>query len=221
MYLILRYTGSPIGPSARCTSPNFSHRAYGPMYLGYTCTPKTPLFYKSGSSDDEIPSATTFGGKEATLEPAELDEDGMISRRARLLAGRQAKKEYIEYKDQHKKEIKKTHGYAISSDSDEKDKSENEALAIESEESEANESEESEVESSESDDIVPKMKPIFTKKKDRLTLEDDEDVAQRNAEIEERAEKAGDDRRSWTLKVLSGICVCPNLGHNLSVTDLE
>jgi len=157
----------------------------------------------SSSSDDEIPSATTFGGKEATLEPAELDEDGMISRRARLLAGRQAKKEYIEYKDQHKKEIKKTHGYAISSDSDEKDKSENEALAIESEESEANESEESEVESSESDDIVPKMKPIFTKKKDRLTLEDDEDVAQRNAEIEERAEKAGDDRRSWTLNLVN------------------
>lgn len=158
--------------------------------------------HASSSSDDdnERIRSSAFGASEGRLEPDELDANAMISRRARLLAGRQAKKEYEELKEEMmlpKKKVSTKDGGYYDSD-DEK----SEEAPIESEEEEESSEEESEIESSESDDIVPKMKPIFTRKKDRLTLEDEEDLAQRESEMQERKEQEAQDRRSWTLNLV-------------------
>lgn len=120
---------------------------------------------------------------------------------ARLLANRQAKKEYDQYKQEYqerqKQQGKNVEGGYFESDSD----SNISEAPKESEEEEESSEEESEVESSESDDVVPKIKPVFTRKKDRYTLEVEDDVNQRTKEIEERKEKTAEERRGWTLKI--------------------
>merc|ERR1712157_513606 len=112
------------------------------------------------------------------------NERQMAARRARLLAGRQAKKEYSEAKHAYLRKNKPEKamldkGYY---DSDQDSNKDDEVLAIESEsedednkiEEQSSEDNTSGAETSSSEDIVPRLKPVFTRKKDRLTLEDEE-----------------------------------------------
>merc|ERR1712157_157851 len=140
------------------------------------------------------------------------NERQMAARRARLLAGRQAKKEYSEAKHAYLRKNKPEKamldkGYY---DSDQDSNKDDEVLAIESESDEDNKIEEqsseegntSGAETSSSEDIVPRLKPVFTRKKDRLTLEDEEAQQQKQADREKEATRKAEERREYTLSVV-------------------
>ena len=76
------------------------------------------------------------------------------------------------------------------------DHSKEPALPSNSEESSESSSSES---SEESVDIVPKLKPVFVNKKNRVTLEDEEDLIQKQEELKKKAEQTAEERRAYTL----------------------
>uniref|UniRef100_H2Y7U4 Micro-fibrillar-associated protein 1 C-terminal domain-containing protein n=1 Tax=Ciona savignyi TaxID=51511 RepID=H2Y7U4_CIOSA len=139
-------------------------------------------------SDEEKPkpAMTTIpmAPDEESSDEGELDEDEIENRRAQLRerarAHRDADEEILalptESKDQE--------------DDEEQDKMEEEFTTDE------------ESEYTDSDDDGPRLKPVFVRKKDRLTIQEREKEEERQRILQEEKKKLVDERRKYTIKMV-------------------
>ncbi|XP_014667288.1 PREDICTED: microfibrillar-associated protein 1-like [Priapulus caudatus] len=66
----------------------------------------------------------------------------------------------------------------------------------------AHESSEYEEYSDSEDESAPRLKPVFVRKRDRITIQEKEREAQKQKELEAEAKKMGEDRRRQTIKIV-------------------
>ncbi|CAN8010118.1 hypothetical protein HPB47_026279 [Ixodes persulcatus] len=71
-----------------------------------------------------------------------------------------------------------------------------------SDEGESDESEYEEYTDSEEEETGPRLKPVFVRKRDRVTIQERERLAQKEKELEQEAKKVAEDRRRTTLKIV-------------------
>lgn len=71
-----------------------------------------------------------------------------------------------------------------------------------SEEEETEESEYEEYTESEEEDVGPRLKPVFVRKRDRITIQERERLAQKEKELEQEARRVAEERRKTTLKIV-------------------
>ncbi|XP_029845595.2 microfibrillar-associated protein 1 isoform X2 [Ixodes scapularis] len=71
-----------------------------------------------------------------------------------------------------------------------------------SDERESDESEYEEYTDSEEEETGPRLKPVFVRKRDRVTIQERERLAQKEKELEQEAKKVAEDRRRTTLKIV-------------------
>ncbi|NWW76566.1 MFAP1 protein, partial [Climacteris rufus] len=55
------------------------------------------------------------------------------------------------------------------------------------------------------DEMEPRLKPVFIRKKDRITVQEREAEALKQKELEQEAKRMAEERRKYTLKVRSGV----------------
>ncbi|XP_064477473.1 microfibrillar-associated protein 1-like [Ornithodoros turicata] len=71
-----------------------------------------------------------------------------------------------------------------------------------SEEADTEESEYEEYTESEEEDVGPRLKPVFVRKRDRITIQERERLAQKEKELEQEAKRIAEERRKTTLKIV-------------------
>lgn len=71
-----------------------------------------------------------------------------------------------------------------------------------SDEGESDESEYEEYTDSEEEETGPRLKPVFVRKRDRVTIQERERLAQKEKELEHEAKRVAEDRRRTTLKIV-------------------
>ncbi|CAN8004117.1 unnamed protein product [Ixodes hexagonus] len=71
-----------------------------------------------------------------------------------------------------------------------------------SDEGESDESEYEEYTDSEEEEAGPRLKPVFVRKRDRVTIQERERLAQKEKELEHEAKRVAEDRRRTTLKIV-------------------
>ncbi|CAK8698624.1 unnamed protein product [Clavelina lepadiformis] len=123
--------------------------------------------------------------EEESSDEGELDEDEIENRRARLRERARAKRDEDEELLALPNENKATVD-------DDDDKMEDEEYTSE-EESEYSDSE---------DDDGPRLKPVFVRKKDRLTIQEREKEEEKQRLLEEEAKRAALERKKYTIKVI-------------------
>lgn len=71
-----------------------------------------------------------------------------------------------------------------------------------SDEGESEDSEYEEYTESEEEDAGPRLKPVFVRKRDRVTIQERERLAQKEKELEQEAKRIAEERRRTTLKIV-------------------
>ncbi|XP_002128231.2 microfibrillar-associated protein 1-like [Ciona intestinalis] len=141
---------------------------------------------QSENEEDKPPTTMIeMGQDEESSDEGELDEDEIENRRARLRERARARRDVNE-------EL-----LAMPTESKDQEDDEDQGKI---EEEEFTTDEESEY--SDSDEDGPRLKPVFVRKKDRLTIQEREKEEERQRLLEEEAKKIAEERRRYTLKMV-------------------
>jgi len=138
-------------------------------------------------SDDDVVRRPTVAEEESSDDDEELDDEEIENRRALL-------RQRARMRVNEKEEL-----LAVpTADEIQQDK---EKEKEEEEDEEYTTDDESEYTDSEDDD-GPRLKPVFVRKKDRLTIQEREKEEQRQEQLKIEAKKAAEERRKYTLKLV-------------------
>lgn len=138
-----------------------------------------PEIISAVEEDEFVERPTRFRDDEESSEDEELDDEQIEARRAVIrmkMKARMEEEEIMNVEDEQKSEA--------------------EMSEEEEEESEYEEYTDSE------EEMGPRLKPVFVRKKDRITIQEKERQLQKEKEWELEAKKLAEDRRKHTLKIV-------------------